>query len=173
MALMPAILLQSRFKSKIHFAWQIETYDLWPSQIVLRISEVQRKCCSNVKKCWIYTTWHGIKAFFFSLDWVWLACLRMVPIMCKIPANMRGRIHLCITPNLVSCQSRVGEKANLVSRLTENTLYRDTLREPSSIMSRWKVCSEESFIKYVRICRLYPLSAQDLWCARPGSKIWM
>lgn len=26
-------------------------------------------------------------------------------------------------------------------------------------MSRWKVSSEQSFIKYVRICRLHPLTA--------------
>ncbi len=83
----------------------------------------------------------------------------MVPIMCKIPENMRKEKHLSIILNLVSCQSREGEKANLVSRLTENSLYRDILQEPSSITSRWQVSSEESFIKYIRICRLHPLSA--------------
>lgn len=71
---------------------------------------------------------------------------------------MRGKKHLSIMLNLVSRQSREGKKANLVSRLTENSLKRHTegaLEYYEQMAGQFR----GEFHKYVRICRLYPLSA--------------
>lgn len=102
----------------------------------------------------------GDKSFLFYFGLSLVSSVSEWYLLCVKSQKIWGRTKpLSIILNLVSRQSREGEKANLVSRLTENSLYRDILREPSSITSRWKVSSEESFTKYVRICRLHPLSA--------------
>lgn len=95
------------------------------------------------------------KSFLFLF---WLGSPEWYLLCVKSQHNMKGGKHLSIIPNSVSCQSRKGEKANLVSRLTESSLYRDILREPLSILIRWEVSSKESFIKYVKISRVHPLS---------------